>query len=176
MTKKELRLLVRQQMRQFTQQQMSELSLPIIARIRAHLLHAQTIVAYYSLADEVDTHQLVDTLLSEGKEVYLPRVISDTEMVLCRYTGPESLQSGAYGIMEPVGDPISERTTIDVILVPGVAFDAEGHRLGRGKGYYDRFLGALPMPRPKLIGICFDFQKVGYVPIDLCDVAVDVVI
>ena len=64
---------------------------------------------------------------------------------------------------------------IDVVLVPGMAFDAEGRRLGRGKGYYDRFLSSLH-PRPKLVGVCFDFQKVDRVPTETRDVAVDLVV
>lgn len=176
MLKSELRTLVRQYKRQFTQQQLCELSLPIIDRIKPLLREAHTIVAYYSLADEVDTHRFIDELLAEGKTVYLPRVVSAEEMVLCRYTGADSLRQGAYGIMEPIGEPMPADETIDVILVPGMAFDAQGHRLGRGKGYYDRFLGSLSQPRPQLIGVCFDFQKVEIVPTEPCDVSVDVVI
>jgi 5-formyltetrahydrofolate cyclo-ligase len=175
MHKSELRSLIRQRKRQFTQQQLCELSLPIIDRVRVLLRHASTIVAYYSLDDEVDTHRLIDELLAAGKTVYLPRVVGDHEMVLCRYTGADSLQKGAFGIMEPVGTPMSYHEKIDVVLVPGVAFDAQGHRLGRGRGYYDRFLAALPSPRPQLIGVCFDFQKVDGVPTEVCDVSVDVV-
>ena len=65
---------------------------------------------------------------------------------------------------------------IDVMLVPGMAFDACGNRLGRGKGYYDRFLSSLSTPRPKLLGVCFDFQKVDVVPTESCDIPVDVVV
>ena len=176
MLKKELRALVRQHKQQFTQQQLGELSLSIIARIKPLLRDAQTIVAYYSLNDEVCTHSLIDELLAAGKTVYLPKVVSDEEMVLCHYTGPNSLQQGAFGIMEPVGAPISTNTTIDVVLVPGMAFDDKGHRLGRGKGYYDRFLSTLANPRPRLIGVCFDFQKVDFVPTEPCDISVDVVV
>lgn len=168
--------MIRQRKRQFTQQQLGELSLPIVARIRPLLREARTIVAYYSLDDEVDTHGLIDDLLADSKTVYLPRVVSDSEMVLCRYTGADSLQVGAYGIMEPVGAVMPPDAPIDVVLVPGMAFDAEGHRLGRGKGYYDRFLSALPTPRPLLLGVCFDFQKVDVVPTEACDVSVDKVV
>ena len=176
MLKKELRAQVRQYKRQFTQQQLGELSLPIVARVRPLLRDAQTVVAYYSLDDEVCTHSLIDELLAAGKTVYLPKVVSDEAMVLCRYTGPDSLQQGAFGIMEPVGSPLPTNTTIDVVLVPGMAFDTEGHRLGRGKGYYDRFLSTLTNPRPRLIGVCFDFQKVDFVPTEACDISVDLVV
>ena len=176
MHKIELRSLMRQRKRQFTQQQLCELSLPIIDHLRSLLSDADTIVAYYSLDDEVDTHELIDELLADGKTIYLPRVISDEEMVLCRYTGTNSLSKGAFGIMEPIGEPMPTDTHIDAVLVPGMAFDAKGHRLGRGKGYYDRFLSSLTSPLPQLIGVCFDFQKVDFVPTEPFDVSVDMVV
>ena len=176
MHKCELRSLMRQRKRQFTQQQLCELSLSIVDRLRTMLNSTDTIVAYYSLDDEVDTHDLIDELLADGKTVYLPRVVSDDEMVLCCYTGADSLSKGAFGIMEPVGKPVSTDTHIDAVLVPGMAFDVEGHRLGRGKGYYDRFLSSLSRPLPLLIGVCFDFQKVDVVPTEPFDVSVNVVV
>ncbi len=176
MHKNELRSLMRQRKRQFTQQQLCELSLPIIDRLRSLLSAANTIVAYYSLDDEVYTHGLIDELLAYGKTVYLPRVVSDDKMVLCCYTGADSLSKGAFGIMEPIGGPMPNDAHIDTVLVPGMAFDTEGHRLGRGKGYYDRFLTSLTRPLPQLIGVCFDFQKVDFVPTESFDVSVDVVV
>ena len=176
MLKRELRTLMRQKKGQFTQQQLCELSLPIVNRIMPMLADASVVVAYYSLPDEVDTHNMINQLVAEGKTVYLPKVISGEDMVLCRYTGAESLREGAFGIMEPVGPEISADEAVDVVLVPGMAFDAEGNRLGRGKGYYDRFLKSLNNPRPRLIGVCFDFQKVDVVPTEPTDVKVDVVV
>ena len=176
MLKSELRKIVRQRKGQFTQQQLCELSLPIIERIRPLIADAKTIVAYYSLPDEVYTHDFINELKDQGKTVYLPRVVSNEDMVLCLYTGAESLKEGAYGIMEPVGQEISAGDRIDVVLVPGMAFDGSGNRLGRGKGYYDRFLSHLSTPLPKLIGVCFDFQKVDVVPTEKCDIPVDVVV
>lgn len=176
MLKRELRTLMRQKKGLFTQQQLRELSLPIVDRIKPMLAGVETIVAYYSLPDEVDTHGFIDWLIAEGKTVYLPKVISDEDMVLCRYTGAESLCEGAFGIMEPLGEEMPADKVLDVVLVPGMAFDSEGNRLGRGKGYYDRFLKLLTNPRPKLIGVCFDFQKVDMVPTEPTDVKVDVVV
>jgi 5-formyltetrahydrofolate cyclo-ligase len=76
--------------------------------------------------------------------------------------------------MEPVGALFTDLALIDVVLVPGVAFDAQGHRLGRGKGYYDRFLQSVS--DIKKIGVCFDFQKVESVPAEAHDVVVDIVV
>lgn len=175
MRKEELRQQIKQLKRQFTPAQLEELSLPVLARLRPLLAEAKTIMAYYSLPDEMNTHQLIDELVAEGKTVLLPKVLDDETMELRRYTGRHDLREGAFHIMEPIG--ITEgRCAIDVALIPGVAFDAFGHRLGRGRGYYDRFLSSLRTVPTEFIGICFDFQKVPEVPVDANDIPVDMVI
>ena len=161
MLKAELRRSISQQKRQFTPQQLAQLSLSVLERLRP------------LLPDEVDTHALLDELVAAGKTVLLPKVLDDVTMELRRYTGRASLCEGAYHIMEPIGETFTAADQIDIALIPGLAFDAQGHRLGRGKGYYDRFLSAF---RGKTIGVCFDFQKVAEVPVDAHDVAVDRVV
>ena len=173
MLKSELRQQIRDTKRLFTQQQLSEWSLPIVMRLKERLRDARVVMAYYSLPDEVCTHQLIDDLVAEGKTVLLPKVLDDERMELRRYTGPQDLREGAFHIMEPVGAPFTEFLQIDVALIPGMAFDAQGHRLGRGKGYYDRLLTSVGC---KTLGVCFDFQKVREVPIGEHDVPVDEVI
>ena len=193
--KEDLRREIRRRKQQYTPSQLEELSEPIIARLRPLLADARVILAYYSLPDEVNTHQLIDDLVSEGKTVLLPKVLDATTMELRLYTGPHDLASGPFGILEPTGSPFHLSTfspSIDVALIPGIAFDALGHRLGRGRGYYDRFLrtmgtvpsvsseanyrGTVPSVRPRLIGLCFDFQKVEAVPFDANDIPIDIVI
>ena len=188
MCKDELRQQIRQMKRQFTPQQLEELSLPIVARLKARLAEAQTVLAYYSLPDEVDTHQLLDDLLAEGKKVLLPKVLDDETMEIRRYTGRHDLQEGILHLMEPIGEPFTAYEDIDIVVVPGMAFDARGHRLGRGRGYYDRFLIAHGVRNAVqthctafltpcvIIGVCFDFQKVAEVPTDEYDIPVDEVI
>ena len=193
--KEALRREIRRRKQQYTPSQLEELSEPIIARLRPLLVDARVILAYYSLPDEVNTHQLIDDLVSEGKTVLLPKVLDATTMELRLYTGPHDLAPGPFGILEPTGSPFHLSTfspSIDVALIPGVAFDALGHRLGRGRGYYDRFLrtmgtvpsvssaanyrGTVPSVRPCLLGLCFDFQKLPSVPVDPTDISVDQVI
>lgn len=181
MRKDELRWEMRLQKQQYTRQQLEELSLPVIARLRPRLAEAQTVLAYYSLPDEVNTHQFIDDLLAEGKTVLLPTVIGEGQMEWHVYTSATGLKKGAFGIGESEGELYSgfgrEASPSEqqmIALVPGVAFDAAGHRLGRGRGYYDRFLAA--HPHIYKIGVCFDFQKVPEVPADGQDVAVDEVI
>ena len=173
MSKSELRQQIREKKRQFTRQQLDELSLSVLDRLRPRLRDAHIVLAYYSLPDEVNTHQLIDELVAEGKTVLLPKVLDDETMKLRRYTGRQDLSEGSFHIMEPVGEPFSDYSEIDLSLIPGMAFDAHGHRLGRGKGYYDRFLRAMSV---RTIGVCFDFQRVDEVPTDENDVAVDEVI
>ena len=172
MRKEELRQQIRQIKRQFTPQQLEELSLPIVARLRQRLNDVQTIAAFYPLPDEVDIRPLLDEWIAEGKTVLLPKVIDDKTMEWYPYRGSHELKEGAFHIMEPVG--VTEGRFFCYILVPGVAFDGAGHRLGRGRGYYDRFLAS----HPDLckIGVCFDFQKVAEVPVDTFDITIDEVI
>lgn len=173
MHKADLRKQMRDRKRQFTRQQLEELSLPVVARLRPLLRDASVVLAYYALPDEVRIHALLDELLAEGKTVLLPRVVDDMSMELCRFRGAADLREGAFHILEPVGQRFTDWSRIDAVLVPGMAFDAEGHRLGRGKGYYDRLLADL---KGKKIGVCFDFQKVLEVPVDAFDIPVDIVV
>ena len=174
MYKDELRRQIRQIKRQFTSRQLEELSLPVLARLRPLLQDAAVVMAYYSLPDEVNTHRLLDELVEEGKTVLLPEVVDDETMVVRRYRSCADLREGAYHIMEPIGEMFTDYQQIDVVLVPGVAFDADGHRLGRGRGYYDRFLNTVGTVSK--IGVCFDFQKVQEVPVGPDDVMVDLVV
>lgn len=176
MSKQELRQLIRQRKRQFSQQELEELSLAVTTRLMAHprLTAAKTILLYYSLGDEVNTHTLVERLYQQGKTVLLPVVKDRNLMELRIYQGADSMRCGAYGISEPTGECFKAYADIDLAVIPGMAFDASGHRLGRGKGYYDRFLTLLP--HCYKIGMCFHFQRVDHVPTSSTDIAVDEVI
>ena len=104
----------------------------------------------------------------------LPAVVSDTEMELRCYESKDDLQGGFFDIMEPVGRLFTDYPSIDVAVVPGMSFDLQNNRLGRGKGYYDRFLPLIPQAYK--IGVCFDFPKVEKVPVDQYDIPVDLVL
>lgn len=132
------------------------------------------ILAYWPLPDEVDIRPLINTLVAEGAMVLLPKVTGDETIELRRYTVMDNLCEGAFHIMEPVGETFIAHDQIRVALIPGVAFDAAGHRLGRGRGYYDRFLAA--HPHLHKIGICFPFQHVASVPADSHDISMDEVV
>ncbi len=166
---------LRQQMRDAKQQhkeQLASLSAAIAEQLQGRLADCRVVMAYWPLADEVDISSLISSLAASGKTVLLPKVTGDETMELRHYTSVHDLAEGAFHIMEPTGKPFAWDKPIDVALVPGMAFDAAGHRLGRGRGYYDRFLAAHPTIQ-KRVGVCFPFQRVAEVPSDAHDVSVD---
>ncbi len=130
---------------------------------------------YYSLPDEVNTHQYIDYLLALGKKVLLPEVIDGENMVIREYTGKHDLKEGAFHIMEPIGSlfPEEKYQEIHLAIIPGMAFDQQGNRLGRGKGYYDRFLQKIPQVYK--IGISFPFQLVDEIPTEETDIKMDAI-
>ncbi len=121
--------------------------------------------------DEVQTHEFVHRWSSE-KNILLPAVVGD-ELELRRFTGTDDLAVGSYGIAEPTDELVTNYDCIDLVVVPGLAFDRLGQRLGRGKGYYDRLLPQIKAPK---LGICFPFQLVDEVPSEPFDVRMDGVI
>jgi len=132
---------------------------------------AHTILLYHSMKDEVCTHSFIEKW-SKQKNILLPIVKGD-ELQLCSYSNPDNLAVGAYGIKEPTGTPFYDYEKIDLVIVPGMAFDATGARLGRGKGYYDRLLPKLTAHK---IGLCFPFQLVNEIPVEAFDIRMDEVL
>ena len=126
------------------------------------------------MPDEVDIRPLIADLVSAGHHIVLPRVTGDDTMELRRYTSADDLREGAFHIQEPTGALFTDYASVDLALIPGMAFDAAGHRLGRGRGYYDRFLAEHPLRHT--IGVCFPFQRVPQVPTDAHDIPVHEVV
>lgn len=134
---------------------------------------AHTVLLYSSLPDEPDTRALIRRAAAAGKRVLLPVVTGETTMELREYSGEGNMRRGAFGISEPQGEPFADYAQIDLAVIPGVAFDAQGNRLGRGRGYYDRLLAKLKALRVATVGVCFDFQKLTSVPAEPHDIKVD---
>ena len=174
--KKELRVLIRQRKRQLTESRRQELSFAINSLLlqHPHVAGAEVVMLYSPLPDEVDTRLLIEKLHTTGKTIVLPAVTGDGIMETRIYEGAESLSIGAYGISEPTGSAYTDYAKIDVAIVPGMAFDNKKHRLGRGKGYYDRFLA--DKPHIYKIGVCFDFQLVDEVPSGKYDICMDEIV
>lgn len=134
---------------------------------------AQVVLLYWSMADEVQTHSFVERWYRR-KTLLLPCVQGD-DLVLRQYTGPECMVSGEqFGIGEPTGDEWTDLEAVQLIAVPGVAFDPAGNRMGRGRGFYDRLLKSTP--HAVKIGLAYDFQMLDTIPTEPHDVRMDRVI
>ncbi len=157
------------------------LSEAIFARVTAldGFREAGTVLAYSSFGSEPDTATFIGTVLQLGKVLALPRVRRETRMLeLYRVDEPErQLEPGLWGIREPAPArcPPVARATVDFVLVPGVAFDLRGGRIGYGGGYYDRLLAACAA-RTMLVAGAFETQLVGEVPMGPGDHRVDLVV
>lgn len=177
MTKQDLRRFIRAQKKQYTAAQLAAMSEELCSKVlrSAWWQEVSTLLLYYPLDDEVDVRPLIWEAYEDGKHVLLP-VCRGNDLELRLYEGEASLIPGAFGIMEPTGLSVAEADypNIQLAIVPGMSFDMEGHRLGRGRGYYDRLLPKLTATR--LQGICFPFQIQPVVPSDSYDIAVHEVI
>ena len=132
---------------------------------------AQYVMVYWSLEDEVFTHDFI--LKWCGKKHILLPVIRGEDLEVIKYTGPDNMvQKEPYFIPEPVGD-IVDPGLIEVIIVPGRAFDFHNHRLGRGKAYYDKFLKTTSACK---LGVCLSFQLFDHIPVVESDVHMDKVL
>ncbi|MFV0419503.1 MAG: 5-formyltetrahydrofolate cyclo-ligase [Dysgonomonas sp.] len=132
---------------------------------------AKTILIYNSLQDEVQTADFIEKWDST-KDFYLP-VIEKDEIVFRKYTSSIEYKQSSIGVMEPVGENFMNYNKVDLIIIPGVAFDRKKNRMGRGKGYYDRFLSKMKAPK---MGICFEFQLFDDIPNDENDVKMDYIV
>jgi len=137
--------------------------------------NSKTVLFYASFQGEVDTFGLMRDAIKTGKQIALPVVdVQNKEIIPKRVTSLEDdLTYGPYHIQQPHEKNTREIALpeIDVVVVPGVAFDRRGFRLGRGAGYYDRFLKNFPQGIP-LIGLAFDFQILDSLPLEPHDLSV----
>lgn len=134
------------------------------------LKSAKNILIYNSLPDELSTQEFIHRWCTR-KSLFLPRVCGD-DLEILPYE-PNATQIGAFKIEEPIGDDIVDAGTIDLIIVPGVAFDYRGNRVGRGRGFYDRLLRTTDALK---IGIAYDFQLFDVVPAEVHDIPMNIVI
>lgn len=134
---------------------------------------ASTIALYHSLSDELPTLEVIKRWGS-AKRIVLPRVGRDCAMEFYECT-LGSVELGAYGILEPQGETPFSAADIDLVIVPGVAFTLSGGRLGRGKGYYDRYLSRVDF-RGYKVGVCYPHQIVDFLPVEEHDVLMDWVV
>ncbi|MDA3853054.1 MAG: 5-formyltetrahydrofolate cyclo-ligase [Bacteroidales bacterium] len=134
-------------------------------------VEAQVVLMYWSMADEIDTHQFIDKW-SKVKTILLPVIDKETNTFdAFVYEGIYKMERGAFGIQQP--KTYKFEGDINLAVVPGRAFDHNGHRLGRGKGFYDIYLKSF---EGYTIGLCFNFQLQDYIPFEPFDIVVDDVI
>jgi 5-formyltetrahydrofolate cyclo-ligase len=135
---------------------------------------ATTLALYSPILNEVYTEEIFRQACARGKQVVYPRV-EGASLEFFAVSGRDDLQVGNFGILEPKGTQPVPVARIDLLLVPGVAFDLGGHRLGYGKGYYDRLLSGRAKGA-KLVGFCFEFQLLSSLPAELHDVRMDLLV
>ena len=170
MTKAECRTLMKQLVQEHAEclSRLSQKALTALQR-NAHFEAARTVLLFHSLNDEVDTHAFLCEV-ARRKRVFLP-VVRGEAMFMAEFLPDEPACRGRFGIEEPQ-TPLYHGA-IDVAVVPGMAFSAAGHRLGRGRGYYDRFLAQCACYK---IGLCFSFQCLDAIPAEPHDIMMDEVI
>lgn len=164
--KSRMRELLSQKRRMLTVEMVRESSDQVVSLIEQlpAFQAAQTVLIYYPTRNEIDVLSLIKKY--KRTKTFLFPVVKGRSMDACPYEGNEKMHRGKYNIPEPTTAPYAGK--IDLTIVPGLAFDAKGNRLGRGGGYYDRFISATKS-QSLLVGVGYDFQMVDSVPTNLFD-------
>ncbi|NLY11638.1 MAG: 5-formyltetrahydrofolate cyclo-ligase [Firmicutes bacterium] len=137
---------------------------------------AISIMTYIGFGSEIDTWQIIEQAWANGKIVYVPKIVKTTErstMIAVKINERDDLAAGTWGILEPINSEPADASEIDLIIVPGLAFNAQGYRIGYGGGYYDQFL---PHVRGRTIALCFDRFLREDIPVESWDIPVEIII
>ncbi len=172
--KKALRKAIKEKKSEVSFEQKRIRSIEILNKLENHpsFKTSKNILAYWSMPDEVNTHTFVEKWNKE-KNIYLPVVVG-SELEFKLFTGIHNMKADAlYGILEPQSEPLLDYSTIDLAIIPGVAFDNKNNRMGRGKAFYDKILAKINTTK---IGICFEFQFVKHLPTEITDIPMDYVL
>ena len=175
MDKTALRKEIREKKRAMTEQQIADASRRLGELFIASdaYKNAKTIYGYLPYNQEVRTVPMLEQAIKDGKRVAVPKVYGD-EMKFIYITDLSAVSKGYAGIPEPVADqPVADDPTA-LVLMPGLAFDPQGHRIGYGGGFYDKFLAAEP-DHPTL-ALCYDFQMLPKLETEEFDIPVDTVL
>ncbi len=175
-SKNELREQMKKKRRMLTKEEIIEKSEAITDRLfcMADINSAETIMVYLSAFKEPNTLGIIKKLEAMGKNIVVPVSDTDTCTITPSYIdGTDELAKGAYGILEPTEIKKAKVEDIDIVLVPGLAFDEKCHRCGFGKGYYDRLLYK---SRAKKVALCYDFQVISEIETDKYDIPMDCII
>ena len=175
MDKKALRSEIRQKKRAMTEEQIESKSAALGVLFRDCPLYrqAKTVYGYLPYNQEVRTVPILKQALADGKQVAVPKVYGDT-MRFLYITDLSQIAPGYAGIPEPVADGPAADDPTALVLMPGLAFDPQGHRIGYGGGFYDRFLEAEPLH--PTVALCYDFQLLPHLDTEEHDIPVDCVL
>ncbi|WP_171011442.1 5-formyltetrahydrofolate cyclo-ligase [Haloimpatiens lingqiaonensis] len=176
MDKKNLRKLMKEKRNSITETTRQKFDNDIFFKIinSNYYKLSKVIFVFVSYNDEINTHKLIKHALQNNKKVVVPKVVSKNgHMIALEINSFDDLEPSNYGILEPKNycKEIPSKD-IDLALIPGLAFDLNGGRMGYGGGYYDRFLKTLSSNCPK-IGICYNFQVIQNVPMSEHDIKTD---
>lgn len=172
MNKEEARRRARAQKSLLTESERHRAAIDVFSQVEqlAAFMMARHILMYHSLPDELSTLEFLDKWHSD-KQFYLPRV-NGVNLDILPYD-KSSLRYGAFHIEEPDGDDITDIDTIDMVIVPAMAYDCRGNRVGRGKGFYDRLLADCKAVK---VGVAYDCQLMDNIETDPFDAPVDIVV
>ncbi len=176
MNKNELREKMRAMRRSMTTDEVKEKSAQIQKRLFGFekYVNAETVMLYISAFKEPSTTEIIAAALNSGKKVIVPVSDTQTETIILSYLKDMSdLQKGTYGIFEPKIITPADAADIDFILIPGLAFDKRGNRMGFGKGYYDKLLCNTAAEKTAL---CYEFQLFDAIPAKEHDVPMNTII
>ena len=175
MDKKELRRTIRERKRAMTEEEIVSRSekLGVLFSQSEAYKAAKTIYGYLPYDQEVRTVPMLEQALKDGKRVAVPKVYGD-EMKFLYLDDLTQVEKGYAGIPEPIADgPVADDDTA-LVLMPGLAFDPAGHRIGYGGGFYDKFLAA--EPNHPTLALCYEFQMLPELHTEEHDIPVDTVL
>lgn len=135
--------------------------------------NVSVIHTYLPIGSEININPAIDHWYSSGLKIICPKVLPARKLEQRQYNGPNKLEAGPFGTRHPIGETI-EANDIELIIVPGLAFDAKGNRLGYGSGYYDAFLSNYP--KALKVGVAYPFQVFDTIPIEEYDIRLDRII
>lgn len=170
-SKDEIRLMVSQRKKLLSDADKFSQSIAVfnILSVQEWFRSAKKILFYYSLPSELPTHYQIETL-GKTKNIFLPRINGDSLDIIP--LSKNLLSNPHFHVLEPTGEPIDD-TDVQVAIIPAVAFDLSGNRLGRGRGYYDRFLSGSNILK---VGVGFDCQLFASIPAEPHDVKMDFIV
>lgn len=172
MNKKEIRQEIRQLKNRLTDYKKIESANIVFEKIESSdfFIKAKNVLIYNSLPDELSTKSVISRW-HRVKNIFLPRVNGDNLEIL-PYDA-NLLEIGSFNIYEPMGENTYDISIIDMIIVPAIAYDRNGNRIGRGKGYYDRLLQKASALK---IGVGYDFQLISHINSEPHDIPVDIIV